>query len=422
MTMMFLLALTLTGGTSAQQPPPAPQPAIVDVDARWASWVGCWRLDDGLAGGGLRLCITPDDAATMRWQTVVGSQRGSLDHVRADGATHPVADDDCKGSERAEWSSTGRRLYRFTDVACGNESPRKLSTLSFLRPGPELVTVQAIEGGLSRNVRVQRYRRAGDQTLADGTPAPVAAPRQAAAAPAPTDDWAIEEVIEASQKLMGDAVQAALVDAKGPFDLNKKTLVAMSDGGVPPAVIDLMVAITYPKKFVIDRPGGGFGGGTTAITMGGFYDPFFTPYVPASYFFDCYAPMHYGYSGLYYPCGPYYSAFGYGSWVYYPYYGGGWVDVGPSPPPIVNPGPGPSQPPDARVVNGRGYTQVRPRDPEPPMSVAGTRGGNAASSSGGGSSSGSSGGSVSSGGYSSGGGGSSDSGRTAVPRPPGGID
>ena len=80
---------------------------------------------------------------------------------------------------------------------------------------------------------------------------------------------------------------------------------------------------------------------------------------------------------------------------------------------------------NGRVVNGLGYTRVRPREPEPRVtgsfvdrsdgSDAGRAGGSGTGSSGGGSG-------ATSGGYTSGSGGgaSGGSGRTAVPRPPGG--
>ena len=58
-------------------------------------------------------------------------------------------------------------------------------------------------------------------------------------------------MIEASAKLPADAVQAAITEDRGPFELNKKSLVAMGDARVPETVIDLMIALTYPDRFVV---------------------------------------------------------------------------------------------------------------------------------------------------------------------------
>src|SRR5215213_5393091 len=88
------------------------------VDDRVAGWLGCWRLDDDLAGTGARMCITPEKNG-VRLQTVVGSNKGIDELVIPDGVARPIADADCKGTEQAEWSSDGARIFRTTNVTCG---------------------------------------------------------------------------------------------------------------------------------------------------------------------------------------------------------------------------------------------------------------------------------------------------------------
>ena len=73
----------------------------------------------------------------------------------------------------------------------------------------------------------------------------------AAAPPADGTDWNVDDVIEASAKLPADAVQAAITEDRGPYEVNKKNLVAMDDANVPETVIDLMIALTYPQRFVV---------------------------------------------------------------------------------------------------------------------------------------------------------------------------
>ena len=134
---------------------------------------------------------------------------------------------------------------------------------------------------------------------------------------------------------------------------------------------------------------------------------------------DCYSTYGYAYPGYFSRCNPYYgfnSYYGYGYPYYgygYPYYGsGGWVIVGGGPTTPVEPTP------EGRVINGRGYTQVRRNEPLPSPVAGGSGHSSGGGNSGGNSNSGSSG--VTSGGYSSGTAAPADSGaRTAVPRPPG---
>lgn len=393
-------------------------PASTQMDARFNSWLGCWRLEDDLAGTGARMCITPDRTG-VRLQTIVGTQRGLDEFVIPDGVGRPIADSECKGTERAEWSQDGLRVFRRTDVTCDKETPRTIKGVAFLAPGPAWINVQHITGdSATTSVRVQRYRRAVNQNLADGTKAPQPSGTASAMLSAREAAWSIEDVIEASGRLPAEALQAALSDVRHGFNLNKNTLRTLDDAGVPDGVIDLMVALTFPKRFIVERAGGTAPIGVS--TGMGWYDPFMSPMMGA--YGNCYSDRYYGYRSYYNMCGSYYSPYAnYFPNSYQDYNfingGGGWVAVDPNVPPAASG--------NGRVINGRGYTQIRERSPEPGPS-RGSNGGNGTASGW----SGNNGGGVSNGGYSSGSSGSSgstggsssggDSGRTAVARPPGG--
>lgn len=422
-----LLALTLTATSAFAQQPAAPI-ASAAVDARLAPWLGCWRLDDDLAGTGARMCITPEKNG-VRMQTIAGAQRGIDELVIPDAIAHAITDTDCKGTERAEFSKDGARVFRTTEVTCGKEPPRTIKSVAFMAAGPSWVNVQMISGTAANTaVRVQRYRRAVNQQLADGTKAPQPSANVAVRTSPEMTTWSVEDVIEVSAKVPTDVVQAAIAEVHQGFSMNKRTLVALADGGVDSQVIDLMVALTYPQRFVVERRGGG-GTPSGVLTGGGWFDPMMTAGMMGS-MLDCYSPVGYGYRSYYSMCGNSYgySPLGYDYYGYNRYYGYGypgsnWVDIGSIPPSnggtAVDSGEG-------RVVNGRGYTQIRNRETESAPRVSGGSNGGAAGWSG------ANAGSASSSGYSSGsasssgssGGGSSSSGdsgaRTAVPKGGGG--
>ena len=416
----ILLALTLTASSAfAQQAAPAATTPKIDVDPRFAAWLGCWRLEDDLSGTGARMCITPEKGG-VRLQTLVGSQKGIDELVIADNVERPIVDSDCKGTERAEFSKDGARVFRTTEVLCGKEPPRIVKSIAFMTQGDSWINVQHVSGTTANtSVRVQRYRRSFNQTLADGSKA--AQPGSAAQIAATITTWEIEDVIEASSKAPAEAIQAALTEVHHPFELNKKTLVALDSGGVHESVIDLMVALTYPKKFVVQRAGETMSSPSGIITGGGYFDPFMSPLLMGG-MADCYTPFGYGYRSYYSMCGwypyttyGYYSSYGYG--YYYPYYG--WVDVGGIPPAT---GGGTIQPqPEGRVVNGRGYTQIHDRQAEPPARVSHSGNGSGWAGSGGTASSGGYSQGSSSGASSGGSSGGGDSGaRVAVPKGGGG--
>jgi hypothetical protein len=190
----------------------------------------------------------------------------------------------------------------------------------------------------------------------------------------------LREIAELTARVPIEVLQAVLLETRPTFALTANRLVELRRANVPPAVIDLMVALSFPEHFAVDRASSR---GASPGPMVGWYDPYGW-ILPYSAFVS---PMW---------------AAGAGEW--YVIDGGGSA--------------GPSEEPRGRgrVVDGRGYTRVRPVETGAAARRSG--GGGGAGSTGStdstsSSSSGSSGG-VSSSGYSSGG--SGDGARTAVPR------
>jgi hypothetical protein len=340
---------------------------------------------------------TPDGA---RFETTVGPQTAIDQTIVANAAARPVNDGECSGTQRTEWSKNGLRLYSSAEIRCqGEPAPRKVSGLSLIAPNGDWLDIQAVTIGERETVRVKRYYPATDSPRS-GRP-DVAGSR-----------LTLDEVKEAAGRVSSGALEAALIETLAGFDLNGKKVMDLAAAGVPESVIDLMVALSYPDKFVIQRlaqvsPSGQATYARDPFMIGTFATPFFYDgyYYGSPYFYE-----PFGYRG--------YSVFGYG-----PTY-------------VLQGGTGGSAPGSAsgagRVVNGLGYTRVTPRSDDGPAPTtasrassrsAGASSAGDSSSTSGSSSSGSSssssgssdGGSVSPSGASSGSG-SSDSGRTAVPR------
>jgi hypothetical protein len=387
------------------------------ADARWESWLGCWELtadnvreaapaaDRAPAGtptlqrrGAVlpRVCVTRDGPGA-RFETTVSGQ-AALDHtIIADATDHPLTDADCRGTQRAEWSRDGLRFFSRADLTCtDDQAPRVVSGLSMLAADGTWLDIQAIAIGSRDTVRVRRYYRAA------GEPAVSRATIAAAV-------LSLDDVKEASGKVAARALEAALVETSAGFDLKGRTVLDLDQAGVPDSVIDLIVALSYPQRFVVERRSGGGGGGTTTFIN----DPFMVGWAfgyPRFYDDYYYSPY-------------YYTPFGYrGS---FGAYGDDFVGVA-----VAGAAPGPQPSGAGRVVDGQGYTRIRPRESAAadngPSTV--TRTNSASSSAPASSGSSSSGSTVSSAGYSSGGSSSSssssssggdsggDTGRTAQPR------
>jgi hypothetical protein len=441
-----MLALLSSAPAMAQETPAA-------FDSRWTPYLGCWQIVQdqrglGAVPAGTMVCVRPSGRFGVAITTTVDGKNVLEQTIVADGSAQPLSQADCSGTQTSSWSRDGERLFTAVELECANRPKRTVSGITLLANG-HWVDAQATVIDGNADVRLRRYRRTSDS---------YAGPAGMTTAP-----LSIEDIIEASAKVQSEALEAALDEANARFALNSRVLTQLADNGVSPNVIDLLVAQAYPEKFEVQRSGypstsnygssyGTASMGSSSIYMGStiypspMYDPFYS-----SYYY--YSPFAYPYYW-----GPSYSYRGYLSPFYRNYYnnyyyglggGGGYYGGGS----VGRPSGGNAQPgdPDSRggdgvVVNGRGYTRVRPAgssntssgtgESATPTSrtnstgrgvrSAGSRDSgssssstpSSSSSSGSSSSGSSSSSSPSSGGYSSGGGGDSGGGggRTAQPR------
>ena len=413
MTTNWMVISGLVAGLSVSSSPAQAQVTAKD-DARWAAWLGCWRAEDDVAGTGARLCITSRAQVGVTWLTVLGGQRVSEESRVADGVTRPIADASCAGTQSASWSTGGHRVYTKATVACGPEEARRLSGVAFLVEGPVLVDVQAIDERGTTSVRVRRYRRTSNQSMPDGTTAP--RPTGMAEAAGISRPWTVPDIVEATALIPADGLQAALVEGPAAFALTRSDLLTLGNAHVAETVIDLMVAMAYPKRFVVSHGSEPSGLSVGALGGVGWVDPFFSPILGMASLYNCYEPYGWASSSYWSQCNPY-DAFAYSRYpgYYGGYYGGadprttGWYVTGSA---STTTAGAPHL--EGRVVNGRGYTQIQPVESSGPAANTGS-GGTIGTSSSGDSNSGGSG--VTSQGYSGSGSGGGD--RTAVPRPPG---
>ncbi len=367
------------GGLAAGLLLAAAVPALAQTgrpDPRWQAWLGCWRPEGKVAPGAAAaaplVCVTPlAGSAGVQIATVADSGIVSRDTILATGERRGVNRDGCEGWQSADWSSQGQRVYLHSEISCGGGLKRVSSGLMAMTPDGDWLDVQGVELRGQTAVQVVRYRDAG---LPATLPAEVASglagrgmaaglSREAATAPV-----ALADVVEASRSLDPALIEAWLAETGQGFKLDARTLVALSDSGVNDRVIDVMVALSYPKVFAVN-PASGQSEYAPAAEPGrapayldslygqygaGYPHPFgFTPWgwdyyacSPISY--SCYSPYGWGYFG-YSPYG--YQPYGYG---YNPWYGGyGW-NYGGGTVVIVGTGTGQAAP-HGRIVKGRGY-------------------------------------------------------------------
>ena len=307
----------------------APGAAAQEVDSRWAPWIGCWRATDETAEAPL-LCVVPlAGESAIEMLTVVDGQVVSREPILADGQERPVSREDCEGWERAEFSDDARRIYLRSELNCRAGGLRSSTGVMSVVSPYEWLDVRTMDVGGQSVPWVLRYRQAlradyeaaGQVDLLDAQGSEALAARLVASIPI-----ALGHVIEASEKVSAETLQVWVAERGEPFALDANRLIEMADAGVPASVIDVVVAISYPEKFVVNEgasAGSRFaqaagGGGRSAIgcsmSLNPFEDPFYDPY-GYSYRSRAYGI---GYNGGYgYGCGGYGAYGGYGGYNRY---------------------------------------------------------------------------------------------------------
>ena len=388
-----LFALSATG--QAQEP---------HNRAGWQPFLGCWsrvaaQVDATAGAEGADpgvLCFAASDGQ-VEMLTIAGGAITHREPFPADRQPWTVEQDGCTGTETGRFSDDRRRIYVTSDVICDDGTPIRTSGIIAMTGGSRWIDVRAVERDGEVAAWSQWYRRTDTgalEALGISTGAEDLTMAMRIATSFVPTNIDVGDVIDAAEHVHPRAVEAWIAETGEPFaGLDADDLVALDEAGVPGEVIDVVVAVSFPRRFAFNRQEAVYQGEADVrprrtVWAQRTYDPF-------RYGSWGYSP-YYGY-GLYNPYG-----YGYGYGGYYGRGGGYYRPV------IVDRAPA-SADDGGRVVAGRGYRG--PRSTMTPSS-----GGSSGSS---GAWTRSSGGSRSSGTATRGGSGGGGS-RKARPRRPGG--
>jgi hypothetical protein len=341
-----------------------------------------------------QLCLVPgDDSRGVRMITFAGDREVLTETLVADGTPQAMTHDNCTGERVSRWAQGGSRLFFTSTLNCANEAAVRTAGLSAFVTPDQWIDIQVASVGGREQVRTRRFWRSSGMP-----PAPIAdVVRQIVPVRPVMTGIAVDDVIEAGAAVPAAAVEAWLAESGSRVPVDRAGLLRLADAHVAENVIDLMVALAYPKKFEVRRSEPSSGG---SIFWGG---PMLDGFYPGE--FGALADL-YGFGFSPFGIGYFLGANGYyqpGGFYYVPNAGGGG---------------GAEDTTHGQVVNGQGYTRVQPR--EAYRGTASAQDGSTQSSSGagaaasGGSGAGSSSSGASPSGYSGGGG--SSTGLTAVPR------
>ena len=409
-----LVAVVLLGTATTQ----AAAGQHAPTESPWLPLLDCWQLveETGMLADHedeqrafadrVVVCLTPktgtDEPSAVEVTTIADSERVLVETLDATGAPYAVSEGSCTGRRQDTWSAGSARLFTRVHLDCEDGGQRSVSGVGLMTNASTWLDIQLVEAGGQGLATVRRYIRASEAAIREAGATPPASglrtQSREAARLISNSGFGITGVIEAHRETAPAVVEAMLVETNATFTLDASALLALDNAAVPGELIDLMVALSFPGAFVVDRPT------VRASSSGGGGGGFVDHYGP--YGFNRWYPYYASPFGYYYGWSPYNSLYYLGpsaSYLILPRGGGGG-------------GSGRFQE-RGQAFSGRGYARVGAREsaPERQTPSRGYRGGGnrGSGSSGRASGGGASGGRAAPGGYSRGG---SSGGRTAQPR------
>lgn len=177
-----------------------PVAASAQETVGWSAFAGCWRAQG--APTNERLCIEPDGNGVRLTTMIDGSPRGES-RVVADDRARDITQDDCRGTERARWSSDRRRVFLNATMSCG-DTRRTSSGLMAFTDQSHWVSVQAvtINGETSTRKTVYESTDRNSLTMSDVRSWAASSPSQSAVSEASNyvDDAVIEEWLNSAER------------------------------------------------------------------------------------------------------------------------------------------------------------------------------------------------------------------------------
>lgn len=341
-----------------------------NLDSRWLPWIGSWRLvsnkintKESLSKEDYFLTINPgsnEKSITMKGQQ--GDKVLVEEEMIADGLRHPLKDEKCSGYYIYSWSENGKRLLLESESNCPGDPKRHVSGMSLIDANRDWVDIQLLQNGKDKAISIRKYRNIDNSELMSSgrfNPDQINLARISAA-----NNFSINEIIELSNKVESEVLEAALLETRKPFPINSKQLINLADSGVNSRVVDLMVAISFPDKFSVEQEvisptqGGNARANYQHFRYPYNYYSYYCPILPWHWTSSSYMSYAYGYSymGWYVVDGYYYYPLWTGYYPYdYPYYYGSSYGGGG--------GGGDTIPKDnITLIKGRGYSIVTSDD------------------------------------------------------------
>jgi len=214
-------------------------------------WLGCWAAERAAESSETRfeLCIEPtSDSRSLDLTFYRGGEVEEIREWPIDGLEQLIRDGRCRGWGRGSFSADENRLFLRSDVKCQDGRIERRSVIASMVSATEWVEFTFTQVADERLVTVRRHFAIDDEVrlLATSGRAEVASARDPV-----FGRMTISDVIEALESVDPPVVEAMLLELRPAFSIDRQRLIELSDAEVPPPIIDLMVALSFPYHFLV---------------------------------------------------------------------------------------------------------------------------------------------------------------------------
>lgn len=230
------------------------------VDPRWLPWLGCWEplpVEAEGEGGlpGFAACFRPsEDGRGVELARMEQGEIVSRESLVADGRQRELELPGCGGWRSVSFSADGRRVFLRSEERCPGGATRTRSAILAMASPTRWLEIGSVGMGSERVARTVRYRPAPESRWPLGFAVPsdrLAAQRDARLLA--SAELSLDDVAEAASQVDQEVVIGLLAELGQPFRLDAASIASLADRGVPPEVIDVVVAVSFPDRFVIDQ-------------------------------------------------------------------------------------------------------------------------------------------------------------------------
>jgi hypothetical protein len=234
--------------------------ALSQGDPRWQAWFGCWTADSARTSAATTVCVTP--VANSSAVNLVTIARGAIvtrERIDANGRPQPIGGNGCKGTESANWSASGRRVYLRADFSCASGTPGSTTSLFAMTPTGEWLRVEKARAGGGMVITVTRLRPTTLSTALPELSVRAIESQQRALLPARAFTAApvvVEEIVDAVRNVDGDVVRAWLLTSQQVFAFGPAQIATLADAGVPAPILEAVGAnvVEAPVVVRVEQP------------------------------------------------------------------------------------------------------------------------------------------------------------------------